>query len=112
MNSRIRVLRRAILDVESILSWLGVQSNEGARRWYRAFYRATGRISQNPLLFGPAIEFTDLDPSIRQAVFRTRRGAGYRIIYRIVAAEVQILRVRGPGQPLLGPDELEDSLGG
>ncbi len=48
--------------------------------------------------------------SLKQAFFRTRRGRSYRAVFvivgDIVGDEVRILRVRGPGQELIEPDEI------
>jgi hypothetical protein len=39
-------------------------------------------------------------------LFKTRRGRYYRLVYVIAEDEVHVLRVRGPGQPDLLPDEI------
>jgi len=43
---------------------------------------------------------------IRHVFFRTRAGRTYRALFLLVGDEVRVLRVRGPGQPPVGPDEL------
>ncbi len=42
----------------------------------------------------------------RPFFFKTPHGRTYRGVFTIVDDEIRVLRVRGPGQPSLEPDEL------
>jgi len=108
MTFHVRTLPRAQSDVDSILHWMihERKSPQGAVAWIRAFENATAKLADNPDSHALAPEAKLLGRSIRQFLFKTRRGRTYRGVYIIVADEVQILRVRGPGQPPLQIDEM------
>lgn len=51
-------------------------------------------------------EDDDHEVEIRQMFFRTRQGNNYRALYTVRGADVFVLHLRGPGQDLMGPDEI------
>jgi plasmid stabilization system protein ParE len=105
MSRRVTVLASAEADVDEILHWLAERSPSGADAWYRALAKKLDELATDADRYGIATEFRRLNPAIRQAFFKTRRGHRYRIVFLIVEPEVRILRVRGPGQkPLRGKD--------
>ena len=53
------------------------------------------------------IEDEHFDIDVRQALFKTRRGRIYRMLFTIVGNEVRILRVRGPGQAPVVADDVD-----
>ncbi len=55
---------------------------------------------------GQAPESEYVVEEIRQFFFKTRRGLRYRALFSISGVKIYVLHVRGPGQELLGPDEL------
>jgi hypothetical protein len=57
--------------------------------------------------FGFSAEGSELGRPVRERMFKTRSGANYRALYQVQDNIVIILRIRGPGQPPLAPDELE-----
>ena len=63
-------------------------------------------MSDNPGHFGfvPEDKLTHLE--LRQLLFKTRHGLTYRAVFTMLDDDVFILRLRGPGQPPLGPDEM------
>jgi plasmid stabilization system protein ParE len=96
---------RARADVDGIFNWLVGRSVEGAISWYLAFRAAAQRITESPELYSVAPESQSLHRAVRQALFMTRRGRRYRIVFDVSEVEVFILRVRGPGQaPLRSRD--------
>lgn len=109
MNFRLRTLRRARSDVDAILHWIARerQSPEGAANWLDAYEQAVASLAESPESHGFAPENDYVDIAVRQFLFRTRHGRMYRGLYTVVDEEVRILRVRGPGQPLLQADEIE-----
>jgi len=56
--------------------------------------------------FGLAYENDACEFDVRQALFKTRRGRVYRVLFFIEGEDVYILRVRGAGQAPVEPDEL------
>lgn len=50
-----------------------------------------------------------LGREIRQLLFRTRKGRTYRALFDIQGKTVRVLRIRGPGQQLLAPEDFDDS---
>lgn len=106
MTRRVTTLPRAERDAQSIFDWISERTPEGARRWWDALEEATRRVAANPEGFGLAPENDLVACELRQFLFKTRKGRTYRGVFTIVGTEVRILRVRGPGQPPLEPDEV------
>lgn len=100
------ILPRAERDAQSIFAWISERSPDGAVRWWNAFEEAAVGITGNPARYGLAPEDGLVIPELRQFLFRTRRGRTYRRVFTVVGDEIRIVRVRGPGQPPLEPDEL------
>jgi len=64
------------------------------------------RLSEQGDTLGIAPEDADHDETIYQIIFRTRRGLPYRALFVVRENDVYVLRVRGPGQDLVAPDDL------
>ncbi len=109
MSRTLRILERARADVGEIFNWLARRSVRGAVTWYLAFRHAVAKIAASPESLGEAPEAASLGRPLRQSLFKTRRGRLYRIIVEFSAADILILRVRGPGQPRLQRRELPDT---
>lgn len=107
MSFAVRELTRAKEDKQRILEWLLERSRQGAAAWLTAYDDALDRPNRSADAYGCALE-TDDCPSVdlRQLLFKTRRGRVYRVLFFIEETDVYVLRVRGPGQPPLQPDEL------
>jgi len=103
---KIHELGRAQADIRSIASWIAERSPQGARAWLRAYDDLIERMQKQAHSFGPAYENDDCEFDVRQALFKTRRGRVYRVLFFIDGEEVYILRVRGPGQAPVEPEEL------
>jgi len=99
-------LRRAQADVRSVAHWPNERSPQGAQAWLRAYDEMISRLEQQPESCGPAMESKDCDLDVRQVLFKTRRGRVYRALFLIDNQNVYILRVRGPGQAPVKPEEL------
>lgn len=108
MTYRARTLSRAQRDVMAILDWIAHQRHapQGAANWLEAYETAIQAIVRSPTSFGLAPEGEFFEREVRQVLFKTRRGRTYRALFTIEGDEVLILRVRGPGQPPLQPDEM------
>ena len=109
MTYRVRVLRKAQADVRHILAYLSERSPQGAKSWYTAYVRARKHLEQFAGGCSAADEDEAFDIRLQQFLFRTRRGLMYRLVFTITDGhepEVRILRVRGPGQAPVEPDDV------
>lgn len=111
MKYRVRALRRARRDVDAILDWIARQrkSPQGAVRWRKAYETAAAALAHSPHRHSRPPERNTTDLDLRQFLFKTSHGRFYRGLFIIDGDEVLILRIRGPGQPLLAPDEMPPS---
>lgn len=101
MKYHIELTPEAKRGVEQTFRWIANRSPDGAQRWYERFWQVVAIIVENPLGFGRADEGLGLGIDIRQTFFKTRRGRRYRIVFRVCEDQIQLLAVRGPGQPPL-----------
>ena len=106
MTFRVRELRRAQADVGQIVKWLVERSPRGARAWLVAYDAMINRLEKNAEMLGLADENDECEFEVRQASFKTNRGRVYRAIFFIEGDEVFILRIRGPGQAPVQPEDL------
>lgn len=107
MKYRIVILRRARRDAREIYDWIADKSSSGALRWHSAMEEAIQRLRSNPLSCSRAEEADAItEYELRQMLFKTRRGLMYRIVFAVLSSEIQILRIRGPGQTLLTDEDL------
>jgi plasmid stabilization system protein ParE len=106
MSRPLRIVELARSDVDHIFNWLVHRSIQGAISWYLAFLNMAEEIGASPESFAVAPESNPLRCPLRQALFKTRRGRIYRIVFEISEFEIMILRVRGPGQSPLRTGDL------
>lgn len=109
MKYTVIVLPQAEQDADGIHRWIAERSAEGADRWYSQFLAALHRLASDADVCGLAPENELVVQEIRQALFKTRKGLRYRVLFSIAGTEVWVLHVRGPGQRLLDPSELRDT---
>lgn len=103
---KVRILPKAEADVQKMRAYISGRSPEGALVWLTALEKACEQLAENARSCAVADENDDLEFEVRQSLFRTRRGSVYRLVFTIFNDEVQILRVRGPGQAPVGADDL------
>lgn len=106
MSYQVLTLRRAEADIRSIVGWLAKRSIAGANAWLGAYDRIVVQLRHQANSFGSAVEAAAAELPLKQAFFKTRHGRTYRAIFLIVGDQVRILRVRGPGQAPVEPEEL------
>ena len=106
MTYKLIILPRAQLDVDATLRYLTERSLQGAIAWWNAWESIQKEIRQRPATFGLAPESSRHESDIYQALFKTRRGRVYRVLFAISGDRVNIMHVRGPGQDLVSPDEI------
>jgi hypothetical protein len=106
MSFIVRELPKARQDKDSIFRWLDERSPAGAIAWLDAYDALLERVEQDAESFGLAPEKQDCDFDVRQGLFKTRRGRVYRALFFIDGQDVYILRVRGPGQAPVIPEDI------
>jgi len=110
MNRLYRVYPRARRDLERLFNWLEQRSPSGAQNWTHAYLSTIDAIRANPDSF-PVM--TEARPrwkrNLREALFHTRRGRTYRILFELTDSEIRVLRFRGPGQPPVRRRDLPDT---
>ncbi len=106
MTLRLTIFPRAEQDAEKIVDWIGERSLRGANHWFSALQVAMREVLENPFRYALAPENELVNCDLRQFLFKTRQGNIYRGLFVIFDEEVRILRIRGPGQPPLSPDEI------
>ena len=106
MSFTVRELPKATQDKTSIFRWLHARSPKGAAAWLDAYDATVDRLRQSAASFSEAAENRDCEFDVRQALFKTRRGRVYRVLFFVEGDHAFILRVRGPGQAPVIPDEM------
>jgi plasmid stabilization system protein ParE len=106
MTYRIILQPGAESDVERIIDYLAERSSEGAAAWCTSWEKILAELRQRPETFGLAPESYYQADQVRQALFKTRRGRTYRALFVVVYDTVHIIHVRGPGQDLVPPEDL------
>ena len=105
MSYLVHELPRAVADVKHIARWLREHSVHGAAAWMTAYDEMVARLENEPHTFAAAPE-THPEFDVRQALFKTSKGRVYRALFFIEGSDVYLLRVRGPGQDRVEPEEL------
>lgn len=108
MTQRLNIFPRAEQDAQKIFDWIAERSPQGANSWFAALEAATQKVLHDSSIYALAPENELVNCGLRQFLFKTRQGNLYRGLFTVVDDEVRILRIRGPGQPPLAPDELGD----
>ena len=108
MSFEVRELPRAKADVRAIFAWLTERSPQGAKAWLDAYDDALVRLKSHAGALGIAIENRDCPKfEVHQILFRVRRRRVYRALYFIDDSTAYVLRVRGPGQAPVDPDDID-----
>jgi toxin ParE1/3/4 len=106
MKYDVVVLQRAEADVRHIVQWIADRSIQGANSWLDAYEELIDRLANDPNACPTAMENSDCQIALKQALFGTRHGQSYRAVFTIVGDQVRVLRLRGPGQLPIREDEL------
>ena len=106
MTLKVHELPKAKQDKNSIFRWLHERSATGAASWLRAYDSLIERLQRDARSFGEALENRDCEFHVQQALFKTPRGRVYRVLFFIEGEEVYVLRVRGPGQAPVSPEDI------
>lgn len=109
MIYRVRTLRRARQDLTAILNWIAKERKapRGATALLESYDQAVKSLTAWPDSYSLAPEDEyDEERELRQFFFKTRSGHPYRGIFTIQGDEILILRIRGPSQDELEPEDL------
>ena len=106
MSFTVRELPKAKQDKRSIFCWLDQRSPAGAVAWLDAYDALLERLKQDAPAFSEAPENRNCDFDVRQSLFKTRRGRVDRVLSFVEGQEVFIVRLRGPGQAPIAPEEM------
>jgi plasmid stabilization system protein ParE len=106
MTYRIILQPAAEADVERIVDYLFERSPDGAVAWCKVWDKLLAELRQRPETFALAPESSYYEEQIRQALFKTRRGRTYHALFVVGYDTVHLIHVRGPGQDLVPPDDL------
>jgi plasmid stabilization system protein ParE len=106
MTVPVRVLRRAQADIDHVYLWLRKRSTAGAVAWYAVLLHTLHELGEGRAAHSVAPESAIFGVDLRQALFKTRHGRMYRLVFVIEDREIRVLRVRGPGQRPLSRRDL------
>jgi toxin ParE1/3/4 len=106
MSFTVRELPKAKQDKRNVFAWLNRHSPRGANAWLDAYDALLERLARNAESFSKAPESGDCALPVRQALFKTPRGRVDRVIFLIELSDVFVLRIRGPGQAPVTPEDL------
>lgn len=107
MPFQVGLTLRARQELQGLYDWIADRSPDGANRWADAFEEAIERLAANPAGYGVAPESGSSPEVIRQFFFKTRRGWTYRALFVVRGDRVSVLHIRGPGQRVMRPEEIE-----
>jgi plasmid stabilization system protein ParE len=107
MKFNAQLLWRAERDLDRILTWLNQRSPQGAANWLRAWDQTFLTLKSSADEYPLAPESEGWPFEVRQILFRTRKGRDYRALFTIQGTEVLVMHIRGPGQDLVAPEEMQ-----
>jgi hypothetical protein len=107
MKFRVQLLWRAERDVDATIAWLSERSPAGAATWQRTWDETVEILRASADVYGIAPENEDQELEVRQILFQTPKGRQYRALFTIQGPIVYVMHIRGPGQNLVSPDELQ-----
>lgn len=107
MSYEVRFSEEAESNILAIHDWIARRSADGASKWLVALESAVGRLAEFADSLGVAPEAAVFQDRIKQILFKTRSGNVYRAIFVLRGQTVHVVSVRGTGQDILKPGELE-----
>ncbi len=105
MAHAVRIVARALREIDEVLEWLARRSPAAAERWHARLTEAINSLENNPERCGLAPESDWYPGELRQLLHGKRRGV-FRILFEVRGEIVYVLRVRRGTQDLLGPEEM------
>ena len=74
MNYRVAVTEPAEHDAHEIYGWIAAHSDQGAARWWATLSITLDSLTNHPGDLGEAPESDAFSETLRQVLFKTRRG--------------------------------------
>ncbi len=110
MTYKLVYTNRAIRDLHAATDWIARRAPKAAENWFLGFIASLERLKVDAHVFGLAPENENVQPEIRQLIYRTKSRRSNRALYTIRDETVVILAIRRPGQELLTVEELRNAL--
>ena len=107
MTHTVIIVPSAEDDFQRQYDYIKQRSKRGADSWVNAFHRALKKLATRPMTFVLAPESANQEREIRQLLFKTRQGLTYRALFVICEDVVRIIHIRGAGQDIMSPDEIQ-----
>jgi hypothetical protein len=107
MPFQVNISATAARDLRSTVRWIAERSPQGAINWRRAFMATVHKLELNAESFGLAPEDSDHDVTVRQALFKTRRGRMFRLVFVVRGTTAYVLYIRDSGQDLIPPEAFQ-----
>ena len=101
MSHRVVITPRALSDLTDIRDYIGRRSPDNAAKFLGRILEQFEVIAASPDSFSTAPEDEIVPYTLHQVVVKP-----YRLLYRVVGRQVQILHVRHGARLPAGPDEL------
>jgi plasmid stabilization system protein ParE len=107
MTYTVIIVPSAEYDFQRQYDYIKQRSKRGADAWANAFHRALKKLRKRPTTYALAPESENGDREIRQLLFKTRQGLTYRALSVVREDVVHIIHIRGAGQDIMRPDEIQ-----
>ncbi len=101
MKYRVEITDTAWAELQAAYEWLTERAPGAARRWRDSLLQAVAKLESHPGRYPLAPESDYLGGNVRQLLYGKRRGV-YRVLYRVDADCVYVLRVRHGARRFLG----------
>ncbi len=105
MTYRVVVTAAAKQDLRNAFLWAAEQAPHTAALWLQRFEAELQTLANAPERFQSAPENSLVESEIRQLIFGRRQGA-YRVLYTIMADQVQVLHIRRAVREWASPSDL------
>jgi plasmid stabilization system protein ParE len=107
MSFSVVILPQAESDFQRNFAYIAERSQPGAQAWVNAFRDVLSALERQASICAFAPESQRLHEPVRHILFKTRHGRQYRVLFVIRDDRVYLLHIRGPGQNLMLPDEVQ-----
>ncbi len=107
MSYTVETTESAEQEFEEQYAYIAKRSPQGANSWAVAFHDALRQLETNPVSRPLAPESEHHAEDIHQLVFKTRRGNAYRALFIIRRDRVYVVHIRGLGQDIMAPEEVQ-----
>jgi plasmid stabilization system protein ParE len=109
MTYTVIIVPSAESDFQRQYDYIKERSKRNADSWANAFHRALKKLHTQPATYAIAPECENDERDIRQLLFKTRQGLTYRALFVIREDLVRIIHIRGAGQDIINPNEIQST---